>query len=88
MSVNMNGPSPNNPYPLSVFPQLGFLKPLVKNPNIVVGEYTYYDDPDGPEHFESKCVLYHFPFIGDKLVIGKFWCVGSRCQVHHERCQS
>jgi virginiamycin A acetyltransferase len=54
------------------FPQVGFLKPLVKNPNIVVGEYSYYDDPEGPEHFEAKCVLYHFPFIGDKLVIGKF----------------
>jgi virginiamycin A acetyltransferase len=35
-------------------------------------EYTYFDDPEGPEHFEAKCVLYHFPFVGDKLVIGKF----------------
>ena len=54
------------------FPQVGFLRPLVKNPLIEVGVYTYYDDPDGPEHFEARCVLYHFPFIGDKLVIGKF----------------
>ena len=54
------------------FPQVGFLKPLVKNPNIVVGDYSYYDDPEGPEQFESKCVLYHFPFVGDRLVIGKF----------------
>jgi virginiamycin A acetyltransferase len=68
----MNGPSPDDPNPLRGFPQVGFLKPLVKNPNIVVGDYSYYDDPDGPEHFESKCVLYHFPFVGDKLVIGKF----------------
>jgi virginiamycin A acetyltransferase len=68
----MHGPSPDNPYPMAGFPQVGFLKPLVNNPNIVVGEYTYYDEPEGPEHFEAKCVLYHFPFIGDKLVIGKF----------------
>ena len=68
----MNGPSPNNPYPMPGFPQVGFLKPLVRNPMIVVGDYTYYDDPEGPEHFESKCVLYHFPFLGDKLIIGKF----------------
>lgn len=68
----MNGPSPNTPHPMPGFPQVGFLKPLVKNPNIQVGDYSYYDDPDGPEQFESKCVLYHFPFIGDKLVIGKF----------------
>ncbi len=68
----MQGPSPNDPHPLKGFPQVGFLKPLIQNPNIIVGDYSYYDDPDGPEHFESGCVLYHFPFIGDKLVIGKF----------------
>ena len=68
----MNGPSPLDPHPMAGFPQVGFLKPLVKSPNVVVGDYTYYDDPEGPEHFEAKCVLYHFPFVGDKLVIGKF----------------
>lgn len=68
----MNGPSPNDPHPMAGFPQVGYLKPLIKNPNILVGDFTYYDDPDGSEHFESKNVLYHFPFIGDKLVIGKF----------------
>jgi virginiamycin A acetyltransferase len=72
MEKFMHGPDPMTPNPMKGFPQVGFLKPLVKNPNVVVGEYTYYDDPDGPEHFEEQCVLYHFPFIGDKLVIGKF----------------
>jgi virginiamycin A acetyltransferase len=68
----MHGPDPMTPHPMTGFPQVGFLKPLLKNPNVVVGEYTYYDDPDGPEHFEAKCVLYHFDFVGDRLVIGKF----------------
>lgn len=69
----MNGPSPDEPYPMKGFPQVGFLRPLLKaKSNIVVGEYTYYDDPDGPEHFAEKCVLYHFDFVGDKLVIGKY----------------
>lgn len=68
----MQGPSPYDPHPMKGFPQVGFLKPLVKNPNIVIGDYTYYDDPEGPEQFEAKCVLYHFPFIGDKLLIGRF----------------
>lgn len=71
----MHGPSPAEPHPLEGFPQVGFLKPLVRNPNVVVGDYTYYDDPDGPEHFEARCVLYHYPFIGDKLVIGKFCAI-------------
>lgn len=55
---------------------MGFLKPLVKHPNIIVGDYTYYDDPAGPEHFERDNVLYHYPFFGDKLVIGKFCAIG------------
>ncbi len=67
----MQGPSPFDRHPMNGFPQVGFIKPLVKNPNISVGDYSYYDDPEGPEHFEARCVLYHFPFIGDKL-IGKF----------------
>ena len=32
----MHGPSPSEPHPMAGFPQVGFLKPLVKNPNIVV----------------------------------------------------
>ncbi len=34
----MLGPSPDDPHPMKGFPQVGFLKPLVKNPNIVVGD--------------------------------------------------
>jgi len=53
------------------FPQVCFIKNTVKNPNIVIGDYTYYDDPDDSENFERN-VLYHYPFIGDRLIIGKF----------------
>ncbi len=56
------------------FPQVCFIKSTITNPNIIVGDYTYYDDPDAPEHFERN-VLYHFPFIGDKLIIGKFCAI-------------
>lgn len=51
--------------------RLCFLKNIVTNPNIIVGDYTYYDDPDDVNNF-NKNVLYHFDFIGDKLIIGKF----------------
>lgn len=54
------------------FPRVGFLRPLVDRPNIEIGAYTYYDDPDGPESFVDKCVLYHYDFVGDRLVIGRF----------------
>ncbi len=56
------------------FPQVCFIKNTVRNPNIVVGDYTYYDDPDDSENFERN-VLYHYPFIGDKLIIGKFCAI-------------
>lgn len=67
----MNGPDPRNPYPMAGFPQVCFLNNVLNNPQIEVGDYTYYDDPDGAENFERN-VLYLFPFIGDRLLIGKF----------------
>ncbi len=69
-------PNPNNPHPMPGFPQVCFIKNTVSNPNIIIGDYTYYDDPEDSENFERN-VLYHFPFIGDKLIIGKF-CALSR----------
>lgn len=67
----MHGPDPLCPHPLAGFPQVCFIKNTVKNPFIEIGDYTYYDDPEDAEHFERN-VLYHFPFIGDRLIIGKF----------------
>lgn len=67
----MHGPDPTNSHPMAGFPQVCFIKNTVRNPNILIGDYTYYDDPDDSENFERN-VLYHFPFIGDRLVIGKF----------------
>ncbi|AME24554.1 MAG: Vat family streptogramin A O-acetyltransferase [Pseudomonadota bacterium] len=75
----MNGPDPKNKHPMEGFPQVCFIKNTVKNPNIVVGDYTYYDDPEDAEHFERN-VLYHFPFIGDKLIIGKFCAIAKGAQ--------
>ena len=70
----MNGPNPSDKHPMAGFPQVCFIKNTVRNPNIVVGDYSYYDDPDDSEGFERN-VLYHFPFIGDRLVIGKFCAI-------------
>jgi virginiamycin A acetyltransferase len=70
------GPSPDTRHPIAGVTRTGFLKPFITRPNIVVGDYTYYDDPDGPERFEAN-VLYHFDFIGDRLVIGKFCSIGA-----------
>jgi virginiamycin A acetyltransferase len=49
---------------------------VVKNPNIIVGDYTYYDDFENVENFE-KNVKYLFDFVGDQLIIGKFCMIAS-----------
>ncbi len=71
----MHGPDPNTIYPLAGFPQTVFLKNLITRPNIEVGDYTYFDDPDGAERFEDNNVLYHYAFHGDRLVIGRFTAI-------------
>ncbi|GAB4152820.1 MAG: Vat family streptogramin A O-acetyltransferase [Cyanobacteria bacterium J069] len=71
-----HGPSPNARYPMPGQTRLAFLKNIVKNPNIIVGDYTYYDDFETSENFERN-VLYHFDFEGDRLIIGKFCSIAS-----------
>ncbi|MCO6173866.1 CatB-related O-acetyltransferase [Flavobacterium sp. NRK F10] len=72
----MKGPDKNTIFPLEHYDRLCFLKNSIKNPNIIVGDYTYYDDFENVENFE-KNVKYHFDFIGDRLVIGKFCMIAS-----------
>ena len=73
----MHGPHPNIKHPIPMHPRVGYLKALVDVPNIEIGDFTYYDDPDGPDRFAEKCVLHHYPFIGDRLVIGKFCAIAE-----------
>lgn len=63
-------------FPLPAYDRLCFLKNIIKRPNIEVGVYTYYDDFENVENFE-KNVKYHFDFVGDKLIIGKFCMLAS-----------
>ncbi len=71
-----NGPDPDRPFPLEEAKRLGFLKHFITRPTIEVGDYTYYDDPRGPEHFEDN-VLYHFDFVGDRLRIGRYCSIAA-----------
>lgn len=73
----MHGPNPDIKHPILLHPRVGFLKSLIDAENIEIGDFTYYDDPAGPEHFVEKCVLYHYPFIGDRLVIGRYCAIAE-----------
>ena len=70
-------PDPDNLYPIEGVNRTIFLKNIVTNPQIIVGDYTYYDDPEDIYSFE-KNVLYLFEFMGDKLIIGKFCQLATR----------
>lgn len=72
----MSAPDKDLKFPLPNYDRLCFLKNVIKNPNIIVGDYTYYDDFESVENFE-KNVKYHFDFVGDKLIIGKFCMIAS-----------
>lgn len=64
-------PDPNTLYPIAGVTRTCFLKNIITKPQIIVGDYTYYDDPEDVHNFE-KNVLYLFDFSTDKLIIGKF----------------
>ena len=72
----MKTPNKDTKFPLENYNRLCFLKNIIKNPNIIVGDYTYYDDFENVDNFE-KNVKYHFNFVGDKLIIGKFCMIAS-----------
>lgn len=60
-------PNPNAIFPIPNVNTLTYVKPTIKNPNIIIGDFTYFADTD----FESH-VTHHYDFISDKLIIGKF----------------
>jgi virginiamycin A acetyltransferase len=57
--------------------RIAFLKAVVDHPRIEIGDYTYYDDPDGPERFVDRCVSHHYDFIGDRLIVGRFCALAT-----------
>ena len=65
-------PDPNQRFPVPGTDAVTYVKPSVKNLNIIVGEYTYFSGAD----FESR-VTHHYDFNGDKLIIGKFCQIAS-----------
>ena len=60
-------PNPNILHPISGYQNEIYIKPSVKNPNIIVGDFTYIADSE----FESH-VTHLYDFNKDKLIIGKF----------------
>ena len=60
-------PDPNVVHPINGYEKEIYVKPTIKNPAIIVGDFTYIADSD----FESH-VTHFYEWNGDRLIIGKF----------------
>ena len=68
--------------PDKIFPRehdhsICYLKNIIANPNISVGDFTFYHDFADPREFERKNVLYQYPINHDRLMIGKYCSIAS-----------
>ncbi|MGG1444194.1 Vat family streptogramin A O-acetyltransferase [Brevibacillus laterosporus] len=70
----MTGPNPDVKYPIKGYQGLQYIKNTITKPNIIVGDYSYYDCRNGD--FEDQ-VLHHYEMYGDQLIIGKFCSIAS-----------
>ncbi len=70
--------NPNTVYPRRNDRNTVYLKAVVRDPGITVGDYTmYHDVARDPRQFERNNVLYRYPVNRDRLVIGKFCSIAS-----------
>lgn len=72
----IEAPDPSRLHPVAGQERVVFLKPLVRDPKISVGDYTYYDSPDDPLGFERDAVLYAFG--PEQLIIGRYCAIAAR----------
>ena len=64
---NGKTPDPNTKHPIAGYDKEIYVKPTIKNSNIIVGDFTYIAVSD----FESH-VTHHYAWNDDKLILGKF----------------
>lgn len=65
-------PDPTQIYPIPNVHNVVHVQPTIRNPKIIVGDFTYFSDPDFEQH-----VTHHYDFSTDRLIIGKFCQLGQ-----------
>ena len=75
---NDNIPNPNIINPIQNLENMIYVKPTIKNPNIIVGDYTYFADVDFEahvtHHYEQEIPpLSKMPLKGDTIVGNDVW---------------
>ena len=80
----INNHSPDCLYPLEMNGEVSknhvYLKNVITNPNISVGDFTFYHDFDDPLQFEQKNAGYIPPGTPEKLFIGKYCSIAHGAQ--------
>lgn len=69
---NGKTPNPDTIHPISGYDKEIYVKPTIKNPNIIVGDFTYIADSEFENH-----VSHHYEWNSDRLIIGKFCQIAS-----------
>jgi len=78
-------------YPVPGMTDLVYLKNVIDDPDIEVGEHTYYHDPiRDPRDFAKNNIFYHYPGAGDKIKIGKYCSIACGTKIfcsiaHHDK---
>ncbi|MDR1223900.1 MAG: CatB-related O-acetyltransferase [Tannerella sp.] len=65
-------PNPNVIFPIPNIKTVTYVKPVIRNKNITVGDFTYFSDVDFEKH-----VTHLYDFYNDRLIIGKFCQIAS-----------
>ena len=60
-------PDPGAVHPIAGYDKEIYVKPTITDPNIIVGDFTYIADSEFETH-----VTHHYPWNGDRLIIGRF----------------
>lgn len=68
--------NPDKLRPIEGHDTICYLKHLIQNPNVQIGDFTFYHDAKNPLTFEQN-ILYQFPCNDDKLIIGNFCSIAS-----------
>ena len=69
---NGTEPDPNKLHPIPNYEKEIYVKPSIRNPNIIVDDFTYIADSEFENH-----VTNFYPWSRDKLIIGKFCQIAS-----------
>ena len=60
-------------YPRKLDHHTVYLKNVVWGPNIVIDDFTFYNDFEkDPRDFQKNNILYHYPINGEFLIMGKY----------------